>query len=78
MFVVETTTTVTQSITSPVTSLSTEAGNSNDSQPVPMEPLPVMQNCIPTPQSMGEQENSNEPPEKKRKTVSLHLYSSFI
>ncbi|XP_045197041.2 trithorax group protein osa-like isoform X3 [Mercenaria mercenaria] len=66
--VVETTTTVTQSITSPVTSLSTEAGNSNDSQPVPMEPLPAMQNCIPTPQSIGEPENSNEPPEKKRKT----------
>ncbi|XP_045197043.2 trithorax group protein osa-like isoform X5 [Mercenaria mercenaria] len=68
--VVETTTTVTQSITSPVTSLSTEAGNSNDSQPVPMEPLPAMQNCIPTPQSIGEPENSNEPPEKKRKTKS--------
>jgi len=63
---VETTTTVTQSITSPVTSLSTEAGNSNDSQPLPIEPIPAMQNCIPNPQPV---EEPVEPPEKKKKSV---------
>ncbi|XP_052809896.1 trithorax group protein osa-like isoform X3 [Mya arenaria] len=62
---VETSTTVTQSITSPVTSLSIEGGNSNDSHSLPpMEPIPAMQNCIPTPS----QDDPGEPPEKKKKT----------
>ena len=68
---VEPTTTVTQSITSPVTSLTMEASNSNDSHQMPtMEPIPALQNCIPTP---APQEEPAEPPEKKKKTVRVKL-----
>ena len=68
---IETTTSVTQSITSPVTSISTEPGNSNDSQPMPMEnnmpPTNMMNNFVPTPHVAPVM--MEEPMEKKRKTV---------
>lgn len=64
---IENSTSVTHSIMSPVTSISTEAGNSNDSQPIPNEPVTSIQNCIPSHQVT---EEPLEPPEKKRKTKS--------
>ena len=80
---VETTTTVTQSITSPVTSISTEPGNSNDSLSQP----PILENSL----SQGPIMNSfagptqhgpppmmaEEPVEKKRKTVKI-LYNIYF
>ena len=76
-FFPETTTIVTQSITSPVTSISTEPGNSNDSMSQPpmlensMAQGPIMNSFSGPGQQGPPPMMSEEPVEKKRKTVNM-------
>ena len=77
VFSPETTTSVTQSITSPVTSISTEPGNSNDSLSQPpmlensMSQGPIMNSFAGPAQHGPPPMMSEEPVEKKRKTVNI-------